>query len=109
SNKIQDMPQGSGSVDRVKVCCPWGRGGPGAAQLQRERCTAKGGPDGGDGGRGGQASGKGSSQHWPLLHLRYGQPISARHGRPGVKRMGKRGKGKRRELRSALRDGPEGA
>ncbi len=74
---------GQNFVDYVKICCRSGPGGPGSAHLNRNRLTAKGGPDGGDGGRGGHIILRGNRNLWTLLPLKYRKHVIAGRGGSG--------------------------
>jgi GTPase len=74
---------GSNFVDYVKINCRSGAGGAGSVHFQRDKLTAKGGPDGGNGGHGGSIIVRGNKQLWTLLHLKYRKHIIAEPGKPG--------------------------
>ena len=67
---------GSNFVDYVKIFARSGHGGAGSAHFRREKFVAFGGPDGGDGG-------KGDSQYWTLIHLKYQRHQFAEDGQCG--------------------------
>ncbi len=70
-------------VDRIRVYCRSGHGGPGNKHFLRTKFNAFAGPDGGDGGRGGHIILKGNRNLWTLLHLRYRKNILAQNGEKG--------------------------
>lgn len=70
-------------IDRIKIYCRSGSGGPGLVHFHRDKFTSKGGPDGGNGGRGGHIILQGNRNLWTLLHLRYKKHIIAENGQPG--------------------------
>ncbi|MEA3494551.1 MAG: GTPase ObgE [Bacteroidota bacterium] len=74
-------------IDRIKIFCRSGAGGPGMSHFHRDKTTSKGGPDGGDGGRGGHVILVGSNHLWTLLHLRYMKHVIANNGQGGGKSL----------------------
>jgi len=81
-------------IDRIKIYCRSGNGGPGLVHFHRDKFTRKGGPDGGDGGHGGHIILRGNKNLWTLLHLRYMKHVIAENGEGGgsVNKTGKDGK-----------------
>ncbi|NGX38547.1 MAG: GTPase Obg [Chlamydiae bacterium] len=70
-------------VDRVKVKLTAGKGGNGVVCWRRERCIAKGGPNGGNGGRGGAIIFEADSGYYSLEAYRHRRFLRAENGRQG--------------------------
>lgn len=70
-------------IDRAKISIKAGDGGDGASSFRREKCAAKGGPDGGDGGRGGDVILVADRNMNTLLDFRYHKKFKAEKGVAG--------------------------
>ena len=70
-------------IDRVKVKLIAGRGGNGIVSWRRERCIAKGGPNGGNGGRGGAIIFEADPSYYSLEAYRHRRILRAPNGQQG--------------------------
>jgi len=70
-------------IDYARIKIESGKGGDGCISFRREKCVAKGGPDGGDGGKGGSIIAIGDENINTLVAYRYNKLFKAKRGENG--------------------------